>query len=88
MKRGEVVSVVAVSGEYVGKFNHMKDEVLYIDDPRMLIAGEQGVGFARGVCMTGAENPNSMAFQQFVYVTRTSEEFEKAYRQATSGLII
>lgn len=88
MNKNDVVSVIAVSGEYVGKFDRIEDGVLYITNPRMLIAGDQGIGFARGICMTSVENPDSMAFQQYVYVTKTNGEFEKAYIQATSGLII
>ena len=88
MKKGEVVSVVAVSGEYVGKFSHLRDLASTLVETGLLSAGEQDGGCAAGVCMTGVENPNSMAFQQYVYVTRTSDEFEKAYRQAVSGLII
>lgn len=88
MNKNDVVTVIAVSGEYVGKFDRIEDGVLYLSDPRMLIAGDQGIGFARGICMTSVENPSSMAFQQYVYVTLTNEEFEKAYRQATSGIIL
>lgn len=89
MKTNDVVTVVAVSGEYVGKFNGIDGNgVLQLKDPRMLIHGEQGVGFARGICMTSTENPSTMAFQQYVYATPTNDDFSKAYTQAISGIIL
>jgi hypothetical protein len=89
MKKNDIVSVVAQSGEYVGKYNGEKDGVLLINDPRMLVAtAENEIGFARGVCMTGRENPTSAQFKNYVYVVATSDDFASSYRQAVSGLII
>ena len=86
MKKNDVVTVVTVSGEYIGKYEKESAGVIYLTDPRMLIAGDQVVGFARGICMTGTENPTHCAFQQYVYVTETNPDFAKAYREAVSGL--
>lgn len=88
MVKNDVVSVIAVSGEYIGKFDKIEDGVLYLKDPRMLVVGDNGVGFARGICMTGVENPPVMAFQQYVYVTATNTDFSKAYTKAVSGIIL
>ncbi len=88
-KKGDVVSVVTLSGEYMGKYNqNHADGGLTLDDPRMLIAGDDGIGFARGICMTGVENVNTVRFKDYVYVTPTNAEFEKAYRTAVSGIIL
>lgn len=89
MKKNDVVTVVTVSGEYVGKFESQNSNgVVTIKDPRMLVHGEQGVGFARGICMTSDENARTVDFQQFVFITPTNEDFSKAYTTAVSGIVL
>ena len=89
MKLNDVVTVVTVSGEYIGKFESLNTNgVVTLKDPRMLIHGDQGVGFARGICMTSDENTNTVAFQQYVFITETNEAFSKEYTRATSGIIL
>lgn len=89
-KNGEVISVVTAAGEFVGKFSDESPSRLTIDDPRMVIQTQEGMGFARGVAVTGVENPPSMSFFTggIVFVTSTNDEVTKAYRQAVSGLIV
>jgi len=89
MRKNDVVTVVTVSGEYIGKFESLDAAgVVTLKDPRMLIHGEQGVGFARGICMTSDENTRSVVFQQYVFITATNDDFAKAYIQSTSGIIL
>ena len=93
MKNNDVVTVVTVSGEYVGRLESNLDGMnsngtVTLKDPRMLIHGEQGVGFARGICMTSDENTRSVVFQQYVFITATNDDFAKAYIQSTSGIIL
>ena len=89
MKFNDVVTVVTVSGEYVGKFDSQNTNgVITLKDPRMLIHGEQGVGFARGICMTSDENTSTVAFQQYVFITETNEAFSKEYTRENSGIIL
>jgi hypothetical protein len=57
-----------------------------LKDPRMLIHGDQGIGFARGVCMTSKENPEKVSFQQYVLCTETNDDFSAAWTEATSGV--
>lgn len=87
MKKGDVVTVVTLAGEMVGKFES-KDDGITLTDPRMLIQNEQGMGFAHGVCVTGENNPTTITFQNYVFATPTNSEIEKAYRQAVSGLVL
>jgi hypothetical protein len=56
----------------------------------MLVHQESGMGFAHGVCATGKMNPDEVMFYNggLVFMTESNEEVEKAYRQATSGIII
>ena len=87
MKKGDVVTVMTISGEFVGKVQS-DDDLLVLDDPRLVVQGPEGqMGFARGICQTGVENPTDITFQQYLFVTSTNEEVQKAYRQATSGII-
>lgn len=87
MKKNDVVSVVATSGEYVGKLKKFDERGVVLSDPRMLIAANEGVGFAKGVCMTGQTDVSEVLFRNYVYCTPTNEEFEKAWRESTSGII-
>jgi len=89
-KKNEVVTVISVAGEYVGKFLKKDDATFILSDPKMLVQGENGVGFANGICVTGEENPKSMTFYTggIVFVTKTSQPVESAYYQASSGLIV
>jgi hypothetical protein len=88
MKNGDVVTVVTTAGEYVGKLYENQGETVVLKDPRMLVMGETGMGFARGICMTGVENPAEATFGQIVLMTPTNKEVESAWRQHTSGIIV
>ena len=89
MKNNTVVTVVTVSGEYVGRLDIVhSDGAITLKDPRMLIHGDQGIGFARGVCMTSRENPETVKFQQYVLCTETNNDFSAAWTEATSGVKI
>jgi hypothetical protein len=90
MKKGDVVSLVTLTGEFVGKFEDRSPTGVRVKDPRMLVHGEQGMGFAHGVCATGKNNPDEVEFFSggIVFITPSNEDIEKAYRQAVSGLII
>ena len=46
------------------------------------------VGFARGICMTGQENPKTGMFYAggVVIVTESNEQFKSAYIEATTGI--
>ena len=88
MKKGDVVVVMTMAGEIIGKYIHEKESGITLQNPRTLMQSEQGVGFAKGVCMSGKLDPKIMAISQYVFVTPVSDEFEKAYRQAVSGLVL
>jgi hypothetical protein len=66
--------------------NFSADGTVTLKAPRMLITGEQGIGFARGVCMTSEENPDTVLFQQYVLCTKTNQAFSDAWTEATSGI--
>jgi hypothetical protein len=87
MKNGDIVSVVTMSGEYVGKLKE-KGETIVMEDPRMLVQTQEGMGFAKGICVTGERDPKEVTFQQFVFVTSTNQEIQDAYRTAVTGIVI
>lgn len=90
MNANDVVSVITASGEYVGKLVSQNDNgTLTIEDPRLLVSNKDGgVGFAKGVCMTGKLNTSEVTFKDYIYCTPTDENFEKSYRQAVSGILM
>lgn len=88
MKKGDVVSVITLAGEFVGKLEDTGAGTISLTDPRMLVQNEQGMGFAHGIAVTGKQNPTSVTFQNYVFVTETNEDVEKAYRGAVSGLVL
>jgi len=88
MKDGEIVTVVTMAGEFVGKLAGTEDGIKLID-PRMVVNGPEGnMGFARGICQTGIENPTEVLITNPLFVTDTNEMVENAWREATSGIAI
>ena len=90
LKKGDVITVISVAGEYVGKYESESPQNLVIKDPKMLVNGDNGLGFAKGICVTGREDPNEMKFYVggIVFVTETTDAVVKAYHEANSGLIL
>lgn len=88
MKKGDVVAVVSMAGEFVGKYETSGGGSITLTDPRMLVQQGQNMGFAQGICVTGKSNPDEVTFASYVFVTPVNEDIEKAYRSAVSGLVL
>ena len=88
MNVGDIVSVVTAAGEFVGKLDGFDGDVVILKKPRMLVSNGQGMGFARGICMTGVENPESATFHSVVFVTPTNKDIEDAWISATTGIAL
>ena len=88
MNVGDVVSVVTAAGEFVGKLDGFDGDAVVLVKPRMLVSNGQGMGFARGICMTGVENPESATFHNVVFVTPTNKDIEDAWISATTGIAL
>jgi hypothetical protein len=91
MKQGAIVSLVTLSGEFLGKWVKEENGNITLDNPRMLVNTPDGkVGFARGVCMTGTENTKEAMFYAggVVLATETNPEFSAAYTEAVTGLAV
>jgi len=88
MNVGDVVTALTVAGEFVGKLAKTNSSSVVLDDPRMLVNHQDGMGFAHGVCITGEQNPKRIELYSVVLVTKTNQEIEDAWREATSGLVM
>tara|TARA_B100000459_G_C8561627_1_gene194283 strand:- start:736 stop:1008 length:273 start_codon:yes stop_codon:yes gene_type:complete len=86
MKKGDIITVMTLAGEFVGKFES-DDNGLELSDPRMVVQGPEGqMGFARGICQTGVENPTEIKFDSYIFVSPSNDDVQAAYRKATSGI--
>jgi|TARA_B000000532_G_C18673059_1_gene321973 hypothetical protein len=86
MQVGDTVTVVTISGEYVGELEHFEDATVVLKKPRMVVQTEKGMGFAHGVAVTGKENPEQVKFLNVVYVIPTNEQVCKAWVEATTNI--
>jgi len=88
--KNDVVSVVTLTGEFVGKYIDQTPDQYTIGDPRLLTQTQDGVGFLPVVCMTGKPEPSEISFNKSttVFITETADEVSKEYRKATSGIIL
>ena len=59
----DVVSVVTIAGEYVGKFIGYTEGGVSIKSPRMVVHAEEGLGFAKGICVTGVADCPEVVFK-------------------------
>tara|TARA_Y100001951_G_C11283869_1_gene267257 strand:- start:81 stop:380 length:300 start_codon:yes stop_codon:yes gene_type:complete len=90
MERGDIISVVTVSGEYVGKLN--SDDVIgsfELEHPRMILQNPQTgeMGFAKGIAVTGTESPESVVLHNIVFATPANDKVVKAWQEATSSIV-
>jgi hypothetical protein len=86
MQAGDTVTVVTISGEYVGELESFEDATVVLKKPRMVVQTEKGMGFAHGVAVTGKENPEQVKFLNVVYVIPTNEQVCKAWVEATTNI--
>lgn len=88
-KKGDVVTVMTITGEYVGKFVKRDESSLVIADPKMLVNNETGLGFGNGIAITGKESPESVTFFNggLVFITDASQNVLTAYNQAVAGVV-
>ena len=89
MKIGDIVSVVTMSGEYVGELVDLSEGQVEIKNPRMILSdGKGNMGFAKGICVSGVENPTAQVFNQFIFIAETNDKVAEGHRQAVSGIEI
>lgn len=87
MKKGDIVSVVTFSGEYVGEFESY-DEKLVLNNPKMIVRNPQTgeMGFSKGIAATGEESPTEVVFENIIFVTPSNERVKTAHKSAVTGI--
>ena len=91
MNKGDIITVVTISGEYICKYTDSEQAhgCIKLEDPRMIVQGPEGnMGFAQGVAVTGIKNPTWMLIERFVFTAETNQSVQDAYRTAVSGIEI
>ena len=86
MEKGDTVTVVTTSGEYVGLLESFEDSTVALNKPRMIVQTEGGMGFANGVAVSGESEPEEVTFLQAVYVIPTNEKVAKAHTEHTTSI--
>ena len=90
--KGEVVTVVSMMGEVVGRLKEETTNGYVLESPRLFVPaqGENGGGFAPGLSMTGEQNTDEAVINKAVTMTvvKTHEGVAKGWIEATSGLVM
>lgn len=90
--KGEVVTLVTILGEIVGKLVEENDRGFVIEKPRLFVPAQDGKngGFAPGICMTGVPEPSELEFNRHTVttVTLSHPQIGSAWVEATSGIAI
>lgn len=90
-KKGEVVTLVTMLGEVIGKVSENTSETITLEKPRLFVPGESGKGgFAPGVCMTGAPEPEELEFQlnNVLTITKCHQQIADGWTSATTGIAL
>lgn len=90
LSKNDVVSVVTLAGEIIGKYKSETTNDVTIADPRLLSQNEQGLILVPSLCMTGKPELDEVTLSKtsVVLMVPTVEEVEKEYRANTSGIVI
>jgi len=89
MQAGDIVSIITVSGEYVGEVTEfLSDNSIRLSNPRMILSDGKGqMGFAKGICVSGVESPEEQIFMSYVFIAETNDKVATAWKEATSQII-
>lgn len=88
--KNDIISVVTVGGEVIGKFLSENPTEMIIGDPHMVTPNGESIGFIPTVAMTGKPQISEVTIQKasIIFSVETADEVVREYRKATSGLII
>ena len=88
MDKGTVVTVMTSVGEYIARLEKIDETGVHVKNPRLIVRSQDGeIGFGRGVCMSAVENTPDLCFRDCIFVAPCNDSFEKAWIEATSGII-
>jgi hypothetical protein len=87
MKNNEITTVVTTVGEFVGRLHTIADYGFQLERPRMIVHGEEGMGFAHGICATGEDAPENVEFfvSGICFTTKTNDDVAAAWLIATDS---
>ena len=92
MKNGDIVTIVSMMGEIVGRLKEETDTGYLLESPRLFVPAQEGSsgGFAPGLSMTGDQNPNSAQINKDLVLTvvTTHEQVAKGWTEATSSIVL
>lgn len=90
IENNEVVTLVTMTGEYVGRLKEQDTHTITLTNPRLFMTTQEGAGFLPGISMTGEESPEESRFNSSMItaVLKTSETVKKAWIQQTTGLVV
>ena len=90
--KGEIVTVVTMMGEIVGRLKEETDKGYVLESPRLFVPaqGESSGGFAPGLSMTGAQDPKEAHINKDLTLTvcETHDAVAKGWTEATSGIVV
>ena len=89
--KGEVVTVISMLGEIIGKLKEETEDGYVLTDPRLFVPGEGGTGgFSPGLCMTGKTNLKEVTLSKAVVLTivPSHETIADGWRQAVTGIVV
>lgn len=89
-KKNDVVSLVTLAGEFIGRFNSEGAETIVLSEPHLVTPNAERIGFMPVMCMTGEPNLPVVTFYKttVVCMVPTSEAVQKEYIRSTSGIIL
>jgi len=90
IEKDTLVSLVTPAGEFVGKLESQSSAYVTLRNPKMIIhTADKQMGFARGVCLTGEENPELTTFYAggIILMTPSNDGIVSAYTKMTSEII-
>jgi hypothetical protein len=89
MKKNDIVTVMTSIGEYIAKLEVIDETGVHVKNPRLIVQSPEGeIGFGRGVSMSAIENTPDLCFRDCIFVAPANEGFQKAWIEATSGIIV
>ena len=90
--KGDVVTVVTMMGEVVGRLKEETSTGYVIESPRLFVPAPDSSagGFAPGLSMTGKQDLSDATVNKSVVLTviPTHHDVEAGWIQATSGIVV
>lgn len=91
--KNEVVTLITIIGEVIGRLTSFKDGVAVLSSPRILVTSQDGsgnFGFAPSIGVTAEQNLGEAEFLPGSYITivRTDKNISEAWSRYTSSFIL